>query len=463
METFKINYKSDFVLRLASDAGWGTAFTLEFWTKGAPTKRYYATHDGNGNYTNCKPDSDTELRVMFDDHGLGIGNLMLRITYSLADEEFRTGKDDEVVNVAAITVLNDEGEEVNVMLNLEGETAAEIQYSLPMLANEAERQENEKARQAAEAARAEAEELRELAEAIREEAEGKRATTFETNEAARQQTFDTNEALRQENENGRIAAEAERAEAENLREEQEAARQQTFEANEAARQAEAERTEAARQATFEANEAARQELSDATIAEAEAATTAARTATNAANNATAATNAAISNAEAATEAADEATEAANQATESATEAAERANDSADLADTATANANTATTAAIQATEATLQAFGVLVPTALDVQYPKALTLGNPVSNYIIPTLSPESALPNVIYLSDKQSVDVEPNGKITPIKVGVSRIHVIPTLNTSLAKTITIGITTGLRMTTKTAMRILGSGNLRLT
>lgn len=190
METFKINYKSDFVLRLASDAGWGTAFTLEFWSNGAPTKRYYATHDGNGNYTNCKPDSDTELRVMFDDHGLGIGNLMLRITYSLADKEFRTGNDDEVVNVTAITVLNDEGEEVNVVLNLEGETAAEVQYSLPLLEAERKRQNAEAQRNINETQRIAAEQQRQTAEAAR-------AAEFKTNEAARKETFETNEAERQ--------------------------------------------------------------------------------------------------------------------------------------------------------------------------------------------------------------------------------------------------------------------------
>lgn len=334
METFKINYKSDFVLRLASDAGWGTAFTLEFWAKGAATKRYYATHDGNGNYTNCKPDSDTELRVMFDDHGLGIGNLMLRITYSLADEEFRTGKDDEVVNVAAITVLNDEGEEVNVMLNLEGETAAEVQYSLPLL-------EAEKQRQNAEAQRIADEQQRQQAETLRNQAE-----------LGRQASEDT----RKNNERARETAELQRQTAE-------AARVTEFETN-----------EAERQATFEENEARRE---------------------------------------------------------------------ADTADT-------------------LQAFAVLVPISLQVEYPKALSLGNAVSNYIVPKLAPESALPNVIYISDNKSLTVEPNGKITPVKVGVSRIHVIPTLNTSLARTISIDIYTGLRKVLSASLRLTSNGNLRL-
>lgn len=238
METFKINYKSDFVLRLASDAGWNTAFTLEFWSNGAPTKRYYATHDGNGNYTNCKPDSDTELRVMFDDHGLGIGNLMLRITYSLADEEFRTGKDDEVVNVAAITVLNDEGEEVNVVLNLEGETAAEVQYSLPLLEAERKRQNAEAQRNINETQRIAAEQQRQLAETLRNQAELDRQAS---------------EDVRKSNESTREAAEQQRQTAE-------AARAAEFKTNEAARKETFETNEAERQATFEANEAERQVL-----------------------------------------------------------------------------------------------------------------------------------------------------------------------------------------------------------
>lgn len=394
METFKINYKSDFVLRLASDAGWGTAFTLEFWAKGAATKRYYATHDGNGNYTNCKPDSDTELRVMFDDHGLGIGNLMLRITYSLADEEFRTGKDDEVVNVAAITVLNDEGEEVNVMLNLEGETAAEVQYSLPLL-------EAEKQRQNAEAQRIADEQQRQTAEAAR-------VTEFETNEAERQATFKENEARREADTADTIAA--------------------------------------AESATSKANSAA--DRTNKAITDASAATSLANQATAKANTATANAEAATGNANTATAESKAATEKALSATEGALTVTEETIKAAEDAKKATAD--------------TLQAFGVLVPISLQVEYPKALSLGNAVSNYIVPKLAPESALPNVIYISDNKSLTVEPNGKITPVKVGVSRIHVIPTLNTSLARTISIGIYTGLRKVLSASLRLTSNGNLRL-
>jgi hypothetical protein len=41
---FRINYKSDFVLTLNSDAGWMTPFCIKFWT-GAPSQAYFVGWD----------------------------------------------------------------------------------------------------------------------------------------------------------------------------------------------------------------------------------------------------------------------------------------------------------------------------------------------------------------------------------------------------------------------------------
>ena len=51
---FRVNYKSDFILTLTSDAGWMTPFCIKFWT-GAPSQAYYAQWDGE-TYTNCSFD-----------------------------------------------------------------------------------------------------------------------------------------------------------------------------------------------------------------------------------------------------------------------------------------------------------------------------------------------------------------------------------------------------------------------
>lgn len=71
---------------------------------------------------------------------------------------------------------------------------------------------------------------------------------------------------------------------------------------------------------------------------------------------------------------------------------------------------------------------------------------------------------NLIYISDNRAVDVGTDGVITPVAKGVSRVHVIPTNNTSLAKTILIEVDhPGLRLTAMSSMRFSESGGLRLT
>lgn len=142
---FRILYKSDFVLTLVSDAGWMTPFCIKFWT-GAPSQAYFAGWDGT-TYTNCAPvaGEPTKLQVQFDDHHLPIGNLKYQIAYHFTMADFPNDTEDEVLNQANVTTeIN--GEEYQVMLDFTGETAPEIQFSLPAYANEAQRIENEQQR-----------------------------------------------------------------------------------------------------------------------------------------------------------------------------------------------------------------------------------------------------------------------------------------------------------------------------
>ena len=142
---FRILYKSDFILTLVSDAGWMTPFCIKFWT-GAPSQAYFAGWDGT-TYTNCAPvaGEPTKLQVQFDDHHLPIGNLKYQIGYHFTVADFPNDTEDEVLNQANVTTeIN--GEEYQVMLDFTGETAPEIQFSLPAYANEAQRIENEQQR-----------------------------------------------------------------------------------------------------------------------------------------------------------------------------------------------------------------------------------------------------------------------------------------------------------------------------
>lgn len=143
---FRINYKSDFILTLNSDAGWMTPFCIKFWT-GAPSQAYFAGYDG-ATYTHCAPveGDPTKLLVQFDDHHLPIGNLTFQIGYHFTVADFPTTVEDEVINQAAVIIDND-GTSMQVMLDFSGETAPEIMFALPAYAAEQARQEAEAERE----------------------------------------------------------------------------------------------------------------------------------------------------------------------------------------------------------------------------------------------------------------------------------------------------------------------------
>ena len=182
---FRINYKSDFILTLNSDAGWMTPFCIKFWT-GAPSQAFFVGWDGT-TYTHCAydPSEPTKLLVQFDDHHLPIGDLKFQIAYHFTVADFPNDTEDEVINPANITTEID-GETYQVMLDFTGETAPEIQFSLPAYANEAQRITNEQQRIAneqqrvnQEAARVQAEAQRVQAEQGRVSAESGRVTEFQ--------------------------------------------------------------------------------------------------------------------------------------------------------------------------------------------------------------------------------------------------------------------------------------------
>ena len=170
---FRINYKSDFILTLESDAGWMTPFCIKFWT-GAPSQAFFAQWDGE-TYTHCAydPSEPTKLLVQFDDHHLPIGELKYQVAYHFTVADFPNDTEDEVINPANITTEID-GQEYQVMLDFTGETAPEIEFSLPAYANEAQRIANEQQRIAAEQQRIEKEQQRIADEEIRQAHEAQR-------------------------------------------------------------------------------------------------------------------------------------------------------------------------------------------------------------------------------------------------------------------------------------------------
>ncbi|QCD37152.1 MULTISPECIES: hypothetical protein [Muribaculaceae] len=182
--------------------------------------------------------------------------------------------------------------------------------------------------------------------------------------------------------------------------------------------------------------------------------------------------AAAANANAAKEQALQMANVANTAAGNANTQAAAASAAAAAATTAASEAQTAKEETISATElcqalidAASQVTSLgLLPSGMTVEYPEELTLGNLAEIFIRAKLQPEYSLPNIMYLSDNNAVSVAPDGRISINHEGVSVIHVIPTGNTQLYKTISIRVKcAGISLVNNrnTAM-ILSSGNFLL-
>lgn len=173
-----------------------------------------------------------------------------------------------------------------------------------------------------------------------------------------------------------------------------------------------------------------------------------------------------------------------KATTDANNAAKTASMSAQTADSATLNTQDATSAAISATtkanEASAGAIAAkndceeviayassleplsLVPTAMDVTYPSRLTLGNMADNFIRAKLYPASIRPNVLILGDSRAVEVAPDGRITVLAAGISVVHIIPTCNVALCRTIQIKVTEPTaRLVARSSIRLMANGDFR--
>lgn len=207
-------------------------------------------------------------------------------------------------------------------------------------------------------------------------------------------------------------------------------------------------------------------------------------ATTAANNAAKSANDAAGTAEAATEAAKKATESANGAASNATNAATKASFAADTANKEASSVNAAKSEALAAaarasSTATTAEAGIekmkqlqesisgaasLAPTRMELTYTKRITQRNPYVQRIVAKMFPSYSLQNVLFLGDDVAVSVDPAGVVTPLKIGTSRIHVIPTQATHLYKTINVTVQApSVRLTGGGKIRIDSKGRIRLT
>ena len=102
--------------------------------------------------------------------------------------------------------------------------------------------------------------------------------------------------------------------------------------------------------------------------------------------------------------------------------------------------------------------------AMNLVYNERITNRNTVAQKITATLTPVNPRGNVLFLGDNLAVTVFPDGGFVVNRVGQSKVHCIPTDNTSLYRTITIDVVEPvLRTVAATSLRFLANGNLRLT
>lgn len=215
-------------------------------------------------------------------------------------------------------------------------------------------------------------------------------------------------------------------------------------------------------ATGKANEAAALAQNKAELAA--NATTACNTATNEAKIATTAANKATSDTNTATQEAIKATTATKEATANVIKATENATTATDDCIAATDNAITATDEAVAAKNDVLASLARLIPTSLSVSCLKHITLGNLSELFVKAVLKPDNVMQNVIFISDNKAVNVATDGRISVVGKGTSIVHIIPTCNTALAKTIAIEVTdpTMRLASQRNKMRFTQGGAIRL-
>ena len=235
-------------------------------------------------------------------------------------------------------------------------------------------------------------------------------------------------------------------------------------------------------ATKAANEAAVK--ANTSAGNADKATTAANNAAKSANNAAKSANNAAGTAGAATEAAKKATDAANGAASNATNAATKASSAADTANKEASSVNAAKSEALAAAarasstattaeaeiekmkqlQESISGAASLAPTRMELTYTKRITQRNPYVQRIVAKMFPSYSLQNVLFLGDDVAVSVDPAGIVTPLKIGTSRIHVIPTQATHLYKTINVTVQApSVRLTGGGKIRVDSKGRIRLT
>lgn len=123
----------------------------------------------------------------------------------------------------------------------------------------------------------------------------------------------------------------------------------------------------------------------------------------------------------------------------------------------------ATRALVEELVGVLSSQNLYKPIQLAVKSPTEITLTNLAQPQIEAHILPKFGLGGVLFICDNKALEITPDGKITPLAVGVSRVNVVATGNTSLYKQLLIAVVPPRMRMAGDSIRLDGNGNIRLT
>lgn len=140
-------------------------------------------------------------------------------------------------------------------------------------------------------------------------------------------------------------------------------------------------------------------------------------------------------------------------------------DAATLAAEAAAQKAEATRALVEELVGKLSSQNLSKPVRIDVtSCPTEVTVGNAQEPRIEAQTWPQFGLGGVLFIGDNKAFEITPDGKITPVSAGVGKVNIVATGNTALYRQVTIAVVPPrMRMGSGGAIRVDGSGNIRLT
>lgn len=97
-------------------------------------------------------------------------------------------------------------------------------------------------------------------------------------------------------------------------------------------------------------------------------------------------------------------------------------------------------------------------------YPATITSTNTVPQKIAARLFPRFGIGSVLFIGDHQAVEVTPDGFVTPVRPGASKVNAVATSDTSVYKSLCIEVVPPrLRLAAPGVLRLDSKGNIRLT